>query len=48
MPGLLDDVDWARAQQMHLDLKPLSLQEMVVYAAGGAERSASAQEDACV
>ena len=48
MPGLLDEVDWARAQQMHLDLKPLSLQEMVVYAAGGAWRSVRAKEEACV
>jgi ABC-2 type transport system ATP-binding protein len=46
MPGLLDDVDWSRAQQMHLELKPLSLQDMVVYAAGG-RLSIRKEEEAC-
>lgn len=48
MPGPLDEVDCARAQQMHLHLKALSLQEMVVYAAGETARRARAKEEACV
>ena len=34
MAGALDDVDSARAREMHLDLHALSLQEIVVHAAG--------------
>jgi ABC-2 type transport system ATP-binding protein len=36
MAGALDDVDSARAREMHLDLHALSLQEIVVHAAGRA------------
>lgn len=36
MAGALDDVDSARAREMHLDLHALSLQEIVVHAAGQA------------
>jgi ABC-2 type transport system ATP-binding protein len=36
MAGTLDDVDSARAREMHLDLHALSLQEIVVHAAGRA------------
>jgi ABC-2 type transport system ATP-binding protein len=36
MAGTLDDVDSARAREMHLDLHALSLQEIVVHAAGQA------------
>jgi ABC-2 type transport system ATP-binding protein len=32
----LDDTDWRRAREMHLDLEPLSLQELMVHAAGQA------------
>jgi ABC-2 type transport system ATP-binding protein len=32
----LDDTDWRRAREMHLDLEPLSLQEVMVHAAGNA------------
>ena len=38
MAGALDDVDSARAREMHLDLHALSLQEIVVHAAGQALR----------
>jgi ABC-2 type transport system ATP-binding protein len=47
MAGALDDVDSARAREMHLDLHALSLQEIVVHAAGQALRDgASAKEGA--
>ena len=32
--GALDDGDWARARRLHLDLEPLSLQQVMVHAAG--------------
>ncbi len=32
--GSLDDGDWARARQLHVSLEPLSLQQVVVHAAG--------------
>jgi ABC-2 type transport system ATP-binding protein len=32
--GALDDGDWARARTLHLDLEPLSLQQVMVHAAG--------------
>ncbi len=52
MAGLLDDIDCARAKEMHLDLKPLSLQEIVVYATGMSARDALVKdtlvkEEAC-
>jgi ABC-2 type transport system ATP-binding protein len=41
MAGVLDDVDCARARDMHLELHPLSLQEIVVHAAGQALRDSA-------
>jgi ABC-2 type transport system ATP-binding protein len=32
----LDEIDWRRAREMHLNLEPLSLQELMVHAAGHA------------
>jgi ABC-2 type transport system ATP-binding protein len=32
--GSLDDSDWARARQLHVNLEPLSLQQVAVHAAG--------------
>jgi ABC-2 type transport system ATP-binding protein len=39
--GALDDRDWVRARELHLNLEALSLQEVMVHAAGqvGAELS---------
>ncbi|HEX3947825.1 MAG TPA: ABC transporter ATP-binding protein [Acidimicrobiales bacterium] len=34
--GTLDDGDWARARQLHVNLEPLSLQQIMVRAAGRA------------
>ena len=34
--GTLDDGDWARARELHLDLESLSLQQVMVHAAGQA------------
>ena len=34
--GALDDGDWARARELHLGLEPLSLQQIMVHAAGQA------------
>jgi ABC-2 type transport system ATP-binding protein len=36
MAGTLDDHDWARARQLHLSLESLSLQQIMVHAAGRA------------
>jgi ABC-2 type transport system ATP-binding protein len=33
--GSLDDGDWARARHLHVNLEPLSLQQVAVHAAGG-------------
>ena len=32
--GTLDDGDWARARELHLNLESLSLQQVMVHAAG--------------
>lgn len=29
--GALDDSDWARARELHLNLEPLSLQELMIH-----------------
>lgn len=34
--GALDDADWARAGRLHLSLEPVSMQQMMVHAAGRA------------
>ena len=34
--GTLDDGDWARARELHLNLESLSLQQVMVHAAGHA------------
>lgn len=47
MAGVLDDVDRARGHEMHLDLRPLSLQDIVIYAAAGARPDAPVKEGAC-
>lgn len=38
VPGPFDDVAHARARAMHLSLKPLSLQQLLVHAAGISEQ----------
>ncbi len=45
MAGALDDVDGARAREMHLDLHALSLQEIVVHAAGQALRGSKSTKE---
>jgi ABC-2 type transport system ATP-binding protein len=45
MAGALDDVDSARAREMHLDLHALSLQEIVVHAAGQALRDGASTKE---
>jgi len=37
--GAMDDADWARARELHLGLEPLSLQQMVIQAAGRANEA---------
>ena len=37
--GTLDDRDWSRARELHLNLESLSLQQVMVHAAGDASRA---------
>jgi len=44
--GMLDDHDWARARELHLNLESLSLQQVMVHAAGEASGELSERTSA--